>query len=389
MTDYIEAVRSVYKEILEHRRAIHSNPELSFREFKTSEYIQKKLNEMDIPFRIMAGTGVVGLIGSGDKCVALRADMDALPILEETELPFCSQNDGIMHACGHDMHISMLLGAAKVLKGMEKELPGIVKLIFQPGEEKIPGGASILIDEGVLENPAPSAIFGQHVNPEIQTGKIALASGPVMASADEVYFTVKGKSSHAAQPQNGSDAVLAASYLVLFLNSITGKFKDPFTPGVLSITSIRGGSATNIFPDSVELMGTLRSFDIGWREQVHDILENRTVELCSAYNTECIVRIEKGYLPVINDTKTTEFARKAAEEILGVDNTLEFGPKMWAEDFSHYSHKIPGTFWFLGVRPKELSEMPALHNSKFNPEEEAMIYGAAMFIKVAKEYLEA
>lgn len=374
-------------EIIKHRRHIHANPELSFKEFETSKYIQTELDKLNIPYKVMAETGVVGLIGKGDNCVALRADIDALPIKEETDLDFSSENDGVMHACGHDMHASMLLGAAKILKGMESELKGTVKLIFQPGEEKVPGGASVLIDEGVLENPAPRAIFGQHVNPLETLGKISLASGPIMASADELYWTIKGKAGHAAQPHLSSDAVIASAQLILYVQSLLTKFRDPLTPGVISITAIHGGSAPNIFPDEVKLMGTLRSFDKEWRDEMHELLEIKSKDICALYNAKCKLHIEKGYSPVVNNQQTTDIANCAAKELFGDETVLELIPKMWAEDFGYYSLKIPGTFWFLGVRPEGVSEMPPLHNQGFSPDEKALTKGAAMMAYAAVNYL--
>lgn len=384
---FIEKSKLLFETVKEHRRTFHKNPELSFQEFKTSTYIKNYLTKLSIENYSCTETGVVGLIGKGDKCVGLRADIDALPIFEENESEFKSLNNGVMHACGHDMHTAMLLGAAEILKSIEDQLGGCVKLIFQPAEELIPGGASLMIKEAVLENPAPSAIFGQHVNPSDEVGKIALAAGPVMASGDELYFTITGKGSHAAQPHLGNDAVLAASHLVVYLQTFITKFRNPLNPGVLSITAINGGSATNIFPDKVQLLGTLRTFDNNWREFIHNELQTKCKELVALYNCEFELKIKKGYPPLVNNQSTSEFAKNTAIELLGTDKVLDFEPKMWAEDFAYFAEKVPSTFWFLGIKPTDKQEIPPLHNAKFCPDEQALINGTAMLCAAAVNYL--
>jgi amidohydrolase len=345
------------------------------------------LDELGIENNIIGETGVVALIGKGKKCVALRADIDALPIEEETGLEFASKNKGIMHACGHDMHTTMLLVAAEILKAKEDSLNGIVKLIFQPGEEKLPGGASILIEEGVLENPKVEAIFGQHIYPGEEEGTVSLNSGPVMGAPDELYFTIRGKSTHAAQPHLGYDPIVTASYLILHFQDLLTKYKDPIEPGVLSITSINGGNSTNIIPDEVKLMGTLRSFDEKWRSKMHKLIYENSELLSKLYGCEIDVTIKKGYPPVINDEKLTEMTINISEEIVGKDKTIEFVPKMWGEDFAFYGQNIPSTFWFVGVRPSDMDDMPALHNSKLSPSEKAMPIGTAMLVNSAINYL--
>ncbi|MFC2129993.1 M20 family metallopeptidase [Bacteroidota bacterium] len=379
----IESVEAIHEELIKHRRHIHSNPELSFKEFKTSEYIKSVLSDLEIENKIIAETGVVGLIGSGDKCVALRADMDALPIQEETGLSYSSGKDGIMHACGHDMHVAMLLGAAKILKENESELDGTVKLIFQPGEEKLPGGAKILIEEGVLDNPTPQAVFGQHIYPEAPTGTISIAPGFIMAAPDELYWTIHGKGGHAAQPHHNNDAILAASNLVVFLKSMLTKYKNPVSHGILSVTAIHGGNATNVFPDEVKLMGTFRSFDENWRVFMHEEIRKRSQEICHLYNTECTVEILKGYPPVFNTPEKVDFIRDIAAGLLGTESVLNFEPKMWGEDFAYYAQKVPAAFWFLGVRQRDKNHIPALHNAKLAPDEEALIYGTVLFVETA------
>lgn len=378
-------IENIFDEVIQYRRTIHANPELSFEEYETSKFIQDKLKENNIDFDVY-DTAVIAHIGSGDRCIALRADIDALPITEETGLPFKSRKSGVMHACGHDMHTSMLLAAAKIIKKNESLLTGKIKFIFQPGEEKIPGGASILLEKGALNNPEPEAVFGQHINPGDTVGKVAMAAGPVMASADELYFTVKGKGSHAAQPHLGSDAVLASANIIQYLQSIITKFRNPINPGVISITSIHGGSAPNIFPDEVKLMGTMRAFDNDWRLEIHNYLNENLPKIAELYNCEIEIEIRKGYPPLINSQLTTNIANNIAVELFGKDNAIEFEPKMWAEDFAYFAQKYPSTFWFIGVKPVDLDTMPPLHNAKLNPVEDAMKNGIAMFVKIAFDY---
>lgn len=387
MQEIIKSKAKEYlQETIEIRRKIHQNPELSFEEYETSKFIKSYLESLNIESKYFTETGVVAHLGKGEKCIALRADIDALPIEEETELEFCSTNQGIMHACGHDLHTSMLLTAARILKELEDKLSGTVKLIFQPGEEKLPGGAKLMIENGVLNDPKPEAIFGQHVNPELETGVIAVTDGPVMASADELYWTLKGKGCHAAQPHKGADPILAASQLIVFYQSLMTKYKDPLKSGVLTVTSINGGSATNIIPDNVKLIGTMRAFDDDWRLEFHELLQTKSRSLCALYGVECNLEIKKGYPPLINNKHTSDFVRDTAIGNFGVTKFIEFIPKMWAEDFAYYAQEIPSTFWFLGVKAKDQSVMPALHNSKFNPQEEAMLNGIIQMVSVAVNY---
>lgn len=389
-TDIVrKKVDALFAETVRFRRHMHSNPELSFQEYETSAFISSVLAENNIGHHTLCQTGVVGLIGNGENCVALRADIDALPIFEETGLEYKSLTDGRMHACGHDMHTSMLLTAAIILKEMENELPGQVKLIFQLGEEKLPGGASLMIKEGVLENPKPSAIFGQHIYPGEQVGKIQMAPGYVMGAADEIYWTIKGKSTHAAQPHLGFDPIVAATQLINYYQTLMTKFRDPLTEGVLSVTYIQGGTTTNIIPEEVKLMGTFRSFDPQWRLHMHRLIEENSDKLCSLYGCGCEVEVRKGFPAVFNHEQPTRLAWDTALEVMGEENTSKFVPKMWGEDFAYYGQRIPASFWFLGVRPEGMEEMPALHNSRLAPDEEAMKYGAQMLVMSAINYLTA
>ncbi len=384
---YLEKALEIKEEVILLRRTIHRNPELSFKEYETSKYIRNFLDSYGIENKPIAGTGVTALIGSGGKCAALRADIDALPVTEQTGLEFASKNKGVMHACGHDMHASMLLGAAKILKGMEDELGGTVKLIFQPGEEKLPGGASLLIKEGILENPKPQAVFGQHINPKLTLGKIAFDTGPVMGSADELYWEISGFGSHAAQPHYGNDTILAASQIVTTIQTLVTKYRDPIVPGVISVTSLQGGTAPNIFPESVKMMGTMRTFDSEWRVDMHKKIKNISDNICEIYGCKCDLNIVKGYPPLINNDETTRFLKKTAENIFGIENVLPWKPIMWAEDFAYYAQEVPSTFWFLGASlPEKTEDAPGLHNPKLNPEEDAMVFGTALMAGAAAEF---
>lgn len=367
----------------ETRRHLHQHPELSFQEFETSAFIKQRLTDLGISHRSVATTGVVGHIGRGERCIALRADIDALPILEETGLDYASKTPGVMHACGHDTHTTMLLTAAQMLKERESELNGVVKLIFQPGEEQTPGGASIMINEGALEDPVPSMIFGQHIDPGATAGTISFVSGAMMASADELYWTIRGFGAHAAQPHLGKDPIYAAAGLVHHLQSLIIKQRNPLDPGVMTITAIHGGTANNIIPDVVEMKGTLRSFDQSWREHAWHWLEEQTRQYCALHGCEGELRIAKGYPPLFNNAEATSFAQHVAKDRFGIERVADFEPKMWAEDFSYYSQRMPACFWMLGGRPHHMDTMPGLHNPKFAPEERAMITGAALLAEVA------
>lgn len=387
MDDIKSQIDNLFNKTLEYRRHIHSNPELSFYEFETAKYIRSKLDELQIKWKECSGTGTIALIGNGERCVALRADIDALPIFEETDLSFKSKNDNVMHACGHDMHTAMLLTAAEILKQNEDSIKGKVKLIFQLGEEQLPGGASLMIKDGCLENPKVEAIFGQHIYPGEEVGTISLKEGPVMGSADEIYITINGKSTHAAQPHLGADPILAAAQLIVYYQTLMTKFKDPTKAGVLTLASINGGFATNVIPDKVEIKGTLRAFDNEWRKEIHNIMEEKTQLIAQSYNCEVDLEIRKGYPAVINDKTLHNHSLNTVNSIFEGKNILEFEPKMWGEDFAYYGREIPAYFWFLGVRPKNLTSMPALHNSKLNPDENAMKYGIQMLVLSAINYL--
>ncbi|MEP6617184.1 MAG: M20 family metallopeptidase [Ginsengibacter sp.] len=375
----IKALASLYaQEFIQVRRHLHAHPELSYQEFETSALIQQKLSSWNIPFTIKATTGVVALIegkNPGKKVIALRADMDALPITEENEVDYRSLNPGIMHACGHDVHSTCLLGAAKILNELKAEWEGTVKLIFQPGEERNPGGASIMIKEGVLEDPAPQAIFALHVHPNLEVGKLSFRSGMVMASADEIYITIKGNGGHAASPHLTTDIILIASNLVVSLQQLISRNNNPFNPSVLSITSFHGGNTTNVIPSEVKLMGTFRAMNEEWRYKAHGLIKKHATELVHALGGEIDFRIDVGYPFVLNDEQLTVMAMQKSSEYMGENNIGETELRMGAEDFAFYSHKIPACFYRLGVGNKEKNISANVHTPIFNVDENSIEIG--------------
>ena len=387
MLDKIKQLANKYAaEFIEVRHQLHANPELSFEEYNTSKFIQEKLTSWNIPFEIKATTGVIGLIkgkNPDSRIVALRADMDALPIVEENDVPYKSKNHGVMHACGHDVHTTCLLGAAKILNETKDDWEGTVKLIFQPGEEKNPGGASLLIKEGVLENPAPQKIYALHVHPGMEAGTFSFRGGMVMASADEIYITIKCKGGHAAAPQFTADSVLIASHLVVSLQQIISRNNNPFNPSVLSITAINGGNTTNVIPSEVKLMGTFRAMNEEWRFKAHELIINQTKALVTSMGAEADIKVDVGYPFVFNNEKLSEEARLIAEKYAGKENVFETELRMGAEDFAFYSHLIPGCFFRLGAGNKSKGISSNVHTSIFNVDESAIENGIGMMAWIA------
>jgi hippurate hydrolase len=334
----------------------------------------------------MANTGVIGIIqgkNPGKKVIALRADMDALPILEKNNVPYRSQNEGVMHACGHDVHTTCLLGAAKILNKLKEEWEGTIKLIFQPGEEKNPGGASLLIKEGVLENPKPDAIFSLHVNPNLEVGRLSFRGGMVMASADELYIAVKGKGGHAAAPHLTTDTIVAASQLVVNLQQLVSRMNNPFNPSVLSITSFQGGNTTNVIPSEVKLMGTFRAMNEDWRFKAHELIKNICAETGKIYGAQIDVEIDVGYPFLVNNVELTEKAKRKAAEFAGEENVEETEMRMGAEDFAFYSHRIPACFFRLGVGNIKNNITSGVHTPTFDIDEQAIEQGMGVMAWLA------
>ena len=373
--------QSYLPEFIDIRRHLHANPELSYVEFKTSAYVQQQLKEMQIPFEVMAKTGVIGVIegkNPGKKVIALRGDIDALPITEANDVPYKSTVDGVMHACGHDVHTTCLLGAAKVLNELKNEWEGTIKLIFQPGEERNPGGASILIKEGVLENPRPQAIFGLHVHPQLEVGKLSFRGGQVMASADEIFITIRGKGGHAAAPHLTTDTILVASHVIVALQQVISRNNNPLSPSVLSICSIQGGYTTNVIPHEVKLMGTFRAVDEAWRIKAHGLIRNISTSIVHGMGGELDIHIDIGYPSVFNHEELNARARSLAEKYVGAENVETTELRMGAEDFGFYSQKIPGCFYRLGVGNIAKGIGSGVHTPTFNVDENAIAIGVGM-----------
>lgn len=368
-------------EVIAIRRHLHAHPELSYQEWETSKYIQEQLNFLKIPYTIMAGTGVVGLIEGRNphsRVVALRADMDALPIAEENSVPYKSQNAGVMHACGHDVHTACLLGAARILGETKEDWEGTLKLIFQPGEERNPGGASLLIKEGVLENPTPQAIYALHVNPQLEAGLLSFRAGTVMASADEIFITLRSKGGHAAAPHLTVDTILVASHIVVGLQQVISRARNPFAPSVLSITSFQGGYTTNVIPSEVKLMGTFRAMDEDWRYRAHALIKKQIHAMAESMGAEADVHIDVGYPMVYNDAALHEKSKALAEDYMGQENVQQTEMRMGAEDFGYYAQLIPACFFRLGTANAARGITAGVHTPRFDVDESAMAHGMGM-----------
>lgn len=378
---------SVYELAVEFRRHFHRYPEVSTQETATRDYICRVLERYGIPYQVY-GTGIIARIGQGERCVAIRGEMDALKVVEETALPYSSAHEGVMHACGHDMHLGMVLAVAVVLKEQEKHLAGTVKVVFQPSEEKRPGGARLLLPE-LLKAPRPLAIFAQHVYPGLKSGVIGVRPGAFFASSDNIICSVEGKGTHAAMPQNGSDPILATACLIQFFQTLVTKFRNPLTPAVLSVTSVHGGTANNVIPDRVEILGTVRTHDNMLRDRIFEWMDEKSEAICSLYG--CHYRRNKATdgLPVlVNDGKLTGELRKRVVEKLGEEQVADMDPLMLGEDFAIYLQEIPGVMWVLGVCPPGQETMPPLHSPKFSPDEKAMENGIWMLMECINMVLE-
>ena len=373
-------VEENFDEIVEIRRHLHKYPELSFKEYKTSAYIKSILTKWDIPFTDgIADTGILVVLKGNNpdiKTVALRADFDALPIQEENDIEYCSQNNGVMHACGHDAHTSSLLGALKILNELKAYWEGSIKFIFQPAEEMLPGGAQQMIKEGVLEDPKVEKMLGQHVFPDLEVGKVGFCPGKYMASTDELYITINGKGGHAALPEKYNNPLLAAAKLITSLDESFQKEKD--RPSVLAIGFIEGLGSTNVIPAQVKLKGTLRAMDEEFRENSHQKMLEISQTISEEYNIEIDFDIRKGYPCLINDKEITEKSIGFAKEYLGKDNVIELPIRMTAEDFAYYSQLIPSCFYRLGTKNESKGVIHGLHTSKFDIDEHALKIGMGL-----------
>lgn len=374
--------RQFLPEITEMRRFIHQHPELSFEEYQTQAYIRKQLEAIGIAeITVKANTGLVALIKGTNpdkKVVALRADMDALPILEQNDVPYKSKNSGVMHACGHDVHSSCLLGAAKILHQLKDQFEGTVKLIFQPGEEKLPGGASLMIKDGALQNPEPDSIVGQHVMPLLPAGKVGFRKGLYMASTDELYVKVIGKGGHGAMPHLNIDPVLIAAHIITSLQQIVSRNAQPIIPSVLSFGKVVANGATNIIPDEVYMEGTFRTLDETWRTDAHTRMKKMAEGMAESMGGRCEFEIRKGYPFLKNDIPLTSRAKEAAIAYLGKENVVDLDIWMAAEDFSYYSQEMPACFYRLGTRNEARGIISSVHTPTFDIDESALETGMGL-----------
>lgn len=394
MRNRIKELSKAYKEeVIQNRRHLHANPELSFQEYNTSAFVEKQLRSYGIQdIETKADTGLVALIKGNNpdkKVIALRGDMDALPITETNEVDYKSTNPGVMHACGHDVHTASLLGVARILQEVKDEFEGTVKLIFQPGEELVPGGASLMIKDGALKNPSPTAIIGQHVMPLIDVGKVGFRKGMYMASTDELYLTVKGKGGHGAMPENLIDPVLISAHIIVALQQVVSRRASPKTPSVLSFGRVEAMGATNIIPNEVKIEGTFRTLDEKWRKEAHQAMTKIAQGIAEGMGGSVDFEVRNGYPFLINEPEVTERAQNAAIEYLGKDNVEDLDIWMAAEDFSYYTQEMPGCFYRLGIRNEAKGITAGVHTPNFNIDEDALEVGSGLMAYIALQELQA
>ena len=390
MASLVEKIKSLSnslaQETVGNRHHLHMHPELSFQETATQAFVEKQLNAWGIATNRLANTGVVAIIegkNPSKKVVALRADMDALPIIETNDVPYKSQNPGVMHACGHDVHTSSLLGTAHILQTIKDEFEGTVKLIFQPAEEKAPGGASIMIEEGVLENPKPVSIFGQHVATNVPVGKIGFREGMYMASTDELYIKVIGKGGHGAMPDACIDPIVIASHIIVAMQQIISRNKNPKFPSVLTFGKIEGLGATNVIPDEVNIAGTFRAMDETWRAEGLEKMKKLAEGIADAMGGQAIFEVLKGYPFLQNNPELTRKAKAAAIAYMGEENVVDLDLWMAGEDFAFYTHHVDACFYRLGIRNDAKGITSGVHTPSFDIDEDALAIGPGLMAWLA------
>jgi amidohydrolase len=394
LKDKIQELSSAYhKDVIAIRRHMHQHPELSYQEEKTGRYIAEQLEKLGIDYEHgIADNGVVGLIhgrNGSKKVVALRADFDALPILEANDVPYKSQNEGVMHACGHDVHTASLLGAARILNELKDEFDGTIKLIFQPAEEKMPGGASIMIKEGVLENPKPASILGQHVHPPLEVGKIGLRPGMYMASADELYLTVNGRGGHGALPHDCVDPIVITAQIITALQQVVSRNANPSIPSVLTFGHIAStGGATNVIPNEVKLKGTFRTMNEGWRFEAHKRMKKIVSGIAESLGGSAELNIVVGYPVLINHDELTQKVRQRAVAYLGEENVVDLPIRMTAEDFAYFSQHMPACFYRLGTGNKAKGITSPIHTNTFDVDEDCLKWSTGLMAWLALQELE-
>lgn len=379
------------QEIIDIRQHLHQYPELSNHELKTSGFIKKQLSKLEIPFTDgYAKTGIVGKLefrNPGKKIIALRADMDALPIQELNPAPNKSKTKGIMHACGHDVHMASLLGVAKILSEIKEQLEGTVLFVFQPAEEKLPGGAKVMLEEGALNNPKPDLVIGQHVMPELKAGKVAFKAGQYMASVDEIELIVRGKGGHAAMPHQITDTVLITSHIIVALQQIVSRNAKASVPSVLSFGKLSAPGAANIIPREVRVEGTFRTMDEDWRYIAHNKIKKLASSIAEGMGGTCEVNIKVGYPSLINDTELTQMAYHLTEKLIGKENVEELEIWMASEDFAYFTHQFPSIFYRLGIQDKEGKHNSPLHSPTFFVDESSLKTGVEVMVNLVVEFM--
>ena len=386
-----ELSSNLYGELVRIRRHLHRHPELSNEEVHTAEYICSRLEESGIPYKKgIGGNGIVAVIKGnkpGKGCIALRADMDALPIPEENPVPYRSEADGKMHACGHDVHMTSLLGAGKILFSLKDSFSGTVKLFFQPSEETYPGGAIRMIGEGVLKDPGVQYVIGQHVINTVEAGKIGVKAGAYMASTDEVFLKVRGKGGHAATPEQVIDPILIASHILVALQQIVSRNANPVIPTVVSFGRISGEGRTNVIPEVVNIDGTIRTYDEEWRKKIQEKIAEISTGVARSMGGDCEVIFSPGYPVLVNDENVTAKVRQWSAEYLGEKNVMELEARMTAEDFSYFAREVPSCFYRLGIRNEAKGITSNLHTSTFDVDESCLETGAGLLAFIALRML--
>lgn len=380
----------IHNDVVALRRHLHTHPELSFQEYETSAFVKKQLDAMGVTWKSVADTGVLATITGklpSVEVVALRADMDALPIQEMNKVPYASQNANVMHACGHDFHTSSLLGTARILSQLVDRFGGTVKFFFQPGEEVLPGGATHMIRDGVLENPRVAAVIGQHAMPHIEAGKIGIRKGKTMASMDSIFVRVIGKGGHGAQPHANIDPVVIAAHIILALQQIVSRMANPGDPTVLSFGKVIANGAINIIPDEVTLEGTFRAMNESWRDEAHRRMTSMAVQIAESMGAKCEFSIQRGYPFLINEEKLTGQVRAFATDYLGAENVTEEDLWMAAEDFAYYSQVADSCFYFCGVGSREKGIQSSLHTSTFDIDENVLAVSTGLMAYIALKRL--
>jgi len=373
------------------RQYIHQHPELSFEEHNTAAFVSQQLSAWGIKHTTgIAGTGIVGVLegrNPGKRCIAVRAELDALPILEANDVPYKSKFPGVMHACGHDVHTTCLLGVLRLLSVYKTEWEGQLKFIFQPGEEKHPGGGSLLIAEGVLENPKVEAIFALHVYPHLPAGIVGFRSGQYMASTDEIHITIHGKGGHAALPHQTIDPIAISAQVITALQQVISRKSNPVSPSVLSFGMISGGTVNNVIPDSVQLAGTLRTMNETWRAEAQQLIRQITNNICAAFGATASIDIPQGYPSLYNDPALTTAAENWATSFLGPDQVKTLALRMTADDFAFYSHQVPGCYYRIGTNTAGTKHTASVHNPHFDIDESALITGIGLMSHLVLEAL--